>query len=217
LLEGFLVGGGVPGPGTACLTKALKDSGDLLVELAVIICAYQNGKDLQEQDFKELKELLERTLERAGCALDDIVADLGLEELLGSIGVSTGDIIQGLYKLLKELKIDETVFNAVCDVTKKMLDNKCLPKILQGDLVKFLKDLKYKVCIEGGDPELIIKDLKIILERLPCVLGGVGLDDLFKNIFVKDGILSFEGIAKPLGDLLILVLCPNVKNINVSS
>lgn len=198
----------------ACLIKALTGSQELLLRLALLICTYENGVDkLNDDNWDAVYESLKQVLGKTGCVVSDA---LGIENL-EKLGTSTATILEKLVKLLRPLLdesgLSEAAFKALCELTKKMLKPTCLPLLIGGDVPKLLIDLKTQAC-PGINREIFYDDLYSILDRLRCLLSdeSLDLDEVINNISTDDtGDLVYSGPAKPVGDIIVNVICALVE------
>ncbi|KAJ1101031.1 hypothetical protein NDU88_006105 [Pleurodeles waltl] len=135
-------GGGVPH--TNCFEYIMKEHvKNVLVALQELFCSCDHCKtgDCSMEEWKRMFDQLKTTMQLSGCALNEMVLGKNptVEEVAEKVGEFLKKLEGPLRKLLKLLKIEQTLFPPVCHLLGKALDN----------LANLLGDLPEKLDIGG--------------------------------------------------------------------
>ncbi|XP_077117277.1 ranaspumin-like [Ranitomeya variabilis] len=204
-----------------CLIKALTNSQLLLLRLAIIICKNdillqelnnEQIDNLNDENWKALYQELEEVLEETTCTVSDILGIDALENLAEPVAITLSKILEILRPILEKSGLDKPAFSALCGLTKKLLAPECLPYIVGADIPKLVIDLKTQAC-PGHNKDIVLEDLKNIVKRVFCLvtdrpLSDSDLDDVVRSITQDTiGLVTVNGAAKPIVNIIVDVLC----------
>ncbi|XP_056430941.1 mucin-2-like isoform X2 [Hyla sarda] len=200
----------VSSPWNICMINALKDSQELLLQLATLMCTYEKGMEkLNSNNWESFYQTFKEILEHLVCEFPPIV-----EDTTSTTSNVTLELLKTLRPVLDKSGLSELAFATLCKVTEKFLEPTCLPLLLGGDVPLLLIDLATQAC-PGINKKVAYDDLLSIVKRTSCLLtdAPLDLDELVKDISQKNdvGDLIFSGSAEPIGDLIVNVLCVAAK------
>ncbi|XP_073400799.1 ranaspumin-like isoform X2 [Dendrobates tinctorius] len=204
-----------------CLIEALTKSQLLLLRLAMIICKHDillqelnNDQidNLNDENWKALYQELKEVLEKITCAASNILDIDALENLAEPVAITVSNLLETLRLILEKSGFDEPALKALCALTKKFLAPNCLPSLVGGDIPKLIIDLKTQAC-PGYNKDIVLEDLKNIVERVSCLLAdgplkGAALDEVVQSITQDTiGLVADSKAAEPVVNIIVDVLC----------
>ncbi|XP_040216136.1 uncharacterized protein LOC120945793 [Rana temporaria] len=176
--------------GNNCLLLALKELSEFGPAVANFSCAYdQYQEDENKESFKAALGKFGRTLKCTICHIGNTIGDIFLISATNAAEDALSNSSKAVLDLLEVLKLDKTVFKALCGLGGKLLASECLKNALANEATGILKGLIKLYCeSQKSGATVAADDIVTLVKDITCLLEELGLPD-------------FDAMEKSLGSL----------------